>query len=131
MKREQIIEIFERMFDCKTGDNWAMKASIEYFLETGNMTGGFRMKFKEFIDAILALKPIEQPYIPLDQYGYPLTTANNQTEVKRVEEKPTDEDIVASIPYPNPISKHQSDINIGWIKCRKAMRDNPEQFKDK
>ena len=47
----------------------------------------------------------------------------------RQPEKVSDEEIVTSIPYPNPISKHQSDINIGWVRCRKAMRDNPEQFK--
>ena len=108
MTREQIIEILESDYNIDNIENVG-----------------------DIADAILALKPIEQPYIPLDQYGYPLTTANNQTEVKRVEEKPTDEDIVASIPYPNPISKHQSDINIGWVRCRKAMRDNPEQFKSK
>jgi len=36
---------------------------------------------------------------------------------------PTDEEIKKSIPYPNPISKHQSDQNIGWIKALKWFRD--------
>jgi hypothetical protein len=26
-----------------------------------------------------------------------------------------------SLPYPNPISKHQTDINIGWIRAMKYM----------
>ena len=49
------------------------------------------------------------------QIGHAL--AQSQTEVM-------DEDILKTIPYKEPISKHQSDINIGWIRCMQAMRDN-------
>jgi len=69
-----------------------------------------------------------------DKYGiYPTTKCFEALDAlfDEINYSVSDEEIVASIPYPNPISKHQSDINIGWIKCRKAMRDNPEQFKDK
>ena len=27
-----------------------------------------------------------------------------------------------SLPYPNPVSKHQTDINIGWIRAMKYMK---------
>ncbi len=29
-----------------------------------------------------------------------------------------------SLPYPNPISKHQTDINIGWVRAMKYMGKN-------
>ena len=30
-----------------------------------------------------------------------------------------------SLPYPNPISKHQTDINIGWMRAMKYMKNQP------
>ena len=30
-----------------------------------------------------------------------------------------------SLPYPNPISKHQTDINIGWMRAMKYMESHP------
>ena len=46
-------------------------------------------------------------------------------ELAALESEPevTDEEILKTIPYKEPISKHQSDINIGWIRCMQAMRD--------
>ena len=121
-KREQIIEIFEKWQDYVI-DPDVYNEVADAILALDEQSVG-----KTAIKAAKEILDFEQE-VAKDQYGYPLTTANNQTEVKRVEEKPTDEEIVTSIPYPNPISKHQSDINIGWVRCRKAMRDNPEQFK--
>lgn len=40
----------------------------------------------------------------------------------------SDEEIIASIPYPEAISKHQTDINIGWIRCRKYYRKQIKQL---
>jgi hypothetical protein len=37
--------------------------------------------------------------------------------------KPSIKDI--SLPYPNPISKHQTDINIGWMRAMKYMKNQP------
>jgi hypothetical protein len=34
-------------------------------------------------------------------------------------------DITDTLPYPNPISKHQTDINIGWTRAMKYMKDQP------
>ena len=37
-----------------------------------------------------------------------------------------------SLPYPSPISKHQTDINIGWVRAMKYMESHPvkeKQFK--
>jgi hypothetical protein len=34
-----------------------------------------------------------------------------------------DEEIEKSIPYPNPVSVHQHNQNVGWIRALKAMRD--------
>jgi phenylalanyl-tRNA synthetase alpha subunit len=30
---------------------------------------------------------------------------------------------ITNIPYPNPISKHQTDINIGWMRAMKYMKN--------
>jgi len=123
-KREKIIDILEKYSAFHTSSMLREKIADAILALDEQSVGKTAIKAaKEILD-------FEQE-VAKDQYGYPLTTANNQTEVKRVEEKPTDEEIVTSIPYPNPISKHQSDINIGWVRCRKAMRDNPEQFRDK
>ena len=153
-KREKIIEIFEKWQDYvidpdvynevadtilaldeqkenKTAEEILREHPDAPIISTSPTR---RMLINDIIDAMKEYRQqpqkVEQE-VAKDQYGYPLTTANNQTEVRQEEEKPTDEDIVASIPYPNPISIHQSDINIGWIRCMKAMRDNPEQFRDK
>jgi hypothetical protein len=32
-----------------------------------------------------------------------------------------------NLPYPNPVSKHQTDINIGWIRAMKFMKEQPGQ----
>ena len=122
-KREQIIEIFEKWQD--------------YVIDPD--------VYNEITDAILVLdeqKERESPEEILDKYlkGFTWPYWSKENVIKAMEEyaaqsrqpeKVSDEEIVASIPYPNPISKHQSDINIGWVRCRKAMRDNPEQFRDK
>jgi hypothetical protein len=34
-------------------------------------------------------------------------------------------DITDTLPYPNPISKHQTDINIGWMRAMKYMKNQP------
>jgi hypothetical protein len=34
-------------------------------------------------------------------------------------------DTTDTLPYPNPISKHQTDINIGWMRAMKYMKDQP------
>jgi hypothetical protein len=32
---------------------------------------------------------------------------------------------ITDLPYPNHISKHQTDINIGWIRAMKYMKNQP------
>jgi hypothetical protein len=32
---------------------------------------------------------------------------------------------IINLPYPNPISKHQTDINIGWMRAMKYMKNQP------
>jgi hypothetical protein len=32
---------------------------------------------------------------------------------------------ITNLPYPDPISKHQTDINIGWMRAMKYMKDQP------
>jgi hypothetical protein len=46
-----------------------------------------------------------------------------QRPVTIVDSVLSDEEIEKSIPYPEPISKHQADQNIGWIKALKFARD--------
>jgi len=38
--------------------------------------------------------------------------------------KPSIKD-TTNLPYPDPISKHQTDINIGWMRAMKYMKDQP------
>jgi hypothetical protein len=35
-----------------------------------------------------------------------------------------------SLPYPNPISKHQTDINIGWVRAMKYMKKNSSDMRE-
>lgn len=60
----------------------------------------------------------------IDWYLQPITIEERLSQLQP--EKPrelTDEFIKGSIPYTNPISKHQSDQNLGWIKCMRFFRD--------
>jgi hypothetical protein len=66
----------------------------------------------------------EQPDINTPFFGNSGAVIPETKAVKDI----TDEEILQSIPYPDAISKHQKDINIGWIRCRKWMRD---QIKNK
>ncbi len=34
------------------------------------------------------------------------------------------------LPYPNPISKHQTDINIGWVRAMKYMKSQTKDIID-
>lgn len=73
-------------------------------------------------------------YIVNNKYLYPSEPEYiNASEIEAIADELqakelTDEEIIASIPYPEAISKHQTDINIGWIRCRKWMRDNIKQL---
>jgi ribosomal protein L32 len=57
--------------------------------------------------------------IPIEIPGFNYPFKRSLSDVDQV----TDDDIIKSIPYPEPISKHQSDINIGWIRHAKWLRD--------
>ena len=35
-----------------------------------------------------------------------------------------------SLPYPNPISKHQTDINIGWVRAMKYMGKSSSDMRE-
>jgi len=55
-------------------------------------------------------------YIPVEQSG---------EEIKEEQTPDLDCGIYEdkeSLPYPNPVSKHQTDINIGWIRAMKYMK---------
>ena len=37
-------------------------------------------------------------------------------------------DTTDTLPYPNPISKHQTDINIGWMRAMKYIKNQPVKY---
>jgi len=111
-KREQIIEIFEKWQDYvidpdvynevadtilaldeqkenKTAEEILREHPDAPIISTSPTR---RMLINDIIDAMKEYRQqpqkVEQE-VAKDQYGYPLTTANNQTEVRQEEEKPT------------------------------------------